>query len=82
MTHNAHYVRRGIVSITYSRIGVKMNPTLFAKIAFGWEAFPYQQKVLDDESKRIIMACGRQVGNEKSPITLCTAWAGGDGFHP
>lgn len=41
-----------------------MNPVEFAKVAFNWEAFDYQEQPLSnlEKEKRIIMACGRQVG--------------------
>ena len=39
-----------------------MKRSDFAKIAFDWEAFDYQLKPINDESRKILMACGRQVG--------------------
>lgn len=38
------------------------SPVLFARVCLGWNAFPYQIEPLNDISKRIVMACGRQVG--------------------
>jgi len=38
------------------------DPVLFAEVVFGFKPFPYQQKLLQDESKRIVACMGRQTG--------------------
>lgn len=43
------------------------SPTQFCKIVIGLHPFPYQQKLLEDRSKKIVVCAGRQVG--KSLIT-------------
>jgi len=40
----------------------KMTPVEFAKVFFGWKAFDYQESPLNDMNRRVLMACGRQVG--------------------
>jgi phage FluMu gp28-like protein len=41
---------------------LKNNPTLFAQHFLNFEPFPYQQKLLNDQSKRIIACMARQTG--------------------
>jgi len=50
--------RKGDVS-EYSNL---IKPSDFARLAFGWKAFPYQKQPLDDIHKRVVMCCGRQIG--------------------
>ena len=38
------------------------DPVLFAEVALGFKPFPYQQKLLQDESRRIVACMGRQTG--------------------
>jgi len=39
-----------------------LTPVMFAELFFGWKAFDYQKAPLNDMNKRVLMACGRQVG--------------------
>ena len=41
---------------------ITYDPTLFAQSALGFEPFDYQQKLLNDESQRVIACMGRQTG--------------------
>jgi hypothetical protein len=41
---------------------IQTNPSLFAKLLVDWHPFPYQEKLLDDQSKRIVSCWGRQCG--------------------
>ncbi len=43
------------------------SPTIFCKEVIGLNPFPYQEKLLEDKSKKIVVCAGRQVG--KSLIT-------------
>lgn len=38
------------------------NPTLFAELLLNFKPYPYQQKLLNDKSKRIVACMGRQTG--------------------
>ena len=38
------------------------NPTLFTKLLLNFKPYPYQQKLLNDPSKRIVACMGRQTG--------------------
>jgi phage FluMu gp28-like protein len=38
------------------------DPVLFAKVVLGFDPFPYQEKLLRDNSKRIVACMGRQTG--------------------
>ena len=38
------------------------DPTLFAELLLNFTPFPYQQKLLNDKSKRIVACMGRQTG--------------------
>jgi len=40
----------------------KLTPVKFAELFFNWKAFDYQKKPLNDMSKRVVLACGRQIG--------------------
>jgi len=42
------------------------KPSLFSKLILGFKPYPYQEKFLDDPSKRIIVCSGRQVGKSTS----------------
>jgi len=42
------------------------TPTLFSKLILGFNPYPYQEKFLNDPSKRIIVCSGRQVGKSTS----------------
>ena len=50
---------------------LRNSPSKFCKLVLGLEPFPYQQTFLDDQSKRILVCAGRQVG--KSLITAVKA---------
>ena len=39
-----------------------LDPVEFARKVLKWQPFPYQEKLLRDESKRIVICAGRQVG--------------------
>ncbi len=41
---------------------IQTNPSLFAKLLVNWHPFPYQEKLLTDQSKRIVSCWGRQCG--------------------
>jgi len=41
---------------------IQTDPALFAKLLVNWQPFPYQQKLLADQSKRIVSCWGRQCG--------------------
>ncbi|KPV63614.1 MAG: Terminase-like family protein [Candidatus Bathyarchaeota archaeon BA2] len=41
---------------------LREDPVLFAEIVLGFKPFPYQQKLLQDKSKRIVACMGRQTG--------------------
>lgn len=43
----------------------RLTPVKFAELFFNWKAFDYQIEPLNDLNKRVLMACGRQVGNPK-----------------
>ncbi|NWG09885.1 MAG: hypothetical protein HXX80_06250 [Nitrososphaerales archaeon] len=38
------------------------DPLLFCELVLKWKPFPYQEKLLRDSSKRIVVCAGRQVG--------------------
>jgi phage FluMu gp28-like protein len=38
------------------------NPTLFAELLLNFKPYPYQQRLLNDKSKRIVACMGRQTG--------------------
>ncbi|MEM4648609.1 MAG: terminase family protein [Nitrososphaerota archaeon] len=42
------------------------KPSLFCKAVLGFKPYPYQEKFLDDPSRRIIVCSGRQVGKSTS----------------
>ncbi|MCL5066774.1 MAG: hypothetical protein M1368_00270, partial [Thaumarchaeota archaeon] len=46
---------------------IMKSPSMFCKTVIGLNPFPYQEKLLEDKSKNIIVCAGRQVG--KSLIT-------------
>jgi len=41
---------------------IKEDPVFFAKAVLDWHPFPYQEKLLSDQSKRIASCWGRQCG--------------------
>jgi len=41
---------------------IQTDPALFAKLLVNWHPFPYQEKLLADQSKRIVNCWGRQCG--------------------
>ncbi len=41
---------------------VKNDPAVFAKYILEFTPFPYQERLLQDRSKRVIAVCGRQIG--------------------
>jgi len=41
---------------------LKQNPTLFAELLLNFKPYPYQQRLLNDKSKRIVACMGRQTG--------------------
>jgi len=41
---------------------IQTDPSLFAKLLVNWHPFPYQEKLLNDQSKRIVSCWGRQCG--------------------
>ena len=43
-------------------LDIQANPSLFAKLLVKWHPFPYQEKLLNDPSKRIVSCWGRQCG--------------------
>lgn len=43
-------------------LNLQTDPSLFAKLLVNWQPFPYQQKLLADQSKRIVSCWGRQCG--------------------
>ena len=59
-----------------------LTPTVFADLFFGWKAFDYQVKPLDDMNKRVLMACGRQVGNLAFQRVCCIVELGSGHWSP
>jgi len=43
-------------------VNIRTDPSLFAKLLANWHPFPYQQKLLTDQSKRILSCWGRHCG--------------------
>jgi hypothetical protein len=43
-------------------LNIQTNPSLFTKLLANWHPFPYQEKLLSDQSKRIVSCWGRQCG--------------------
>jgi len=43
-----------------------LDPVVFAEELLGFKPFPYQAKLLRDESKRIVICAGRQVGKSST----------------
>ena len=56
--------RGGLGSSTSRRLLRRLaeDPVIFSRIILGFRPYPYQEKFLRDESKRIIVCSGRQVG--------------------
>jgi phage FluMu gp28-like protein len=48
---------------------LKQNPTLFAETLLNFHPYPYQKKLLNDTSKRIIACMGRQTGKTTTIAT-------------
>jgi hypothetical protein len=44
------------------RLNLQTDPSLFAKLLVNWHPFSYQEKLLADQSKRIVSCWGRQCG--------------------
>lgn len=51
------------------------NPTLFAEHLLNFKPFPYQQKLLNDKSKRIIACMARQTGKTTTIATKAIHYA-------
>ena len=51
------------------------NPTLFAEHLLNFKPFPYQQKLLNDQSKRIIACMARQTGKTTTIATKAIHYA-------
>jgi hypothetical protein len=47
-----------------------LTPVEFAKLFFGWVAFDYQKDPLNDLYRRVLMACGRQVGKLRHMVNM------------
>ncbi|HKZ94941.1 MAG TPA: terminase family protein [Candidatus Bathyarchaeia archaeon] len=43
-------------------LNIQADPSLFARLLVNWHPFPYQEKLLADQSKRIVSCWGRQCG--------------------
>lgn len=58
-----------------------LTPVVFAELYFGWKAFDYQVEPLNDMNKRVLMACGRQVGKDEKVRVVPVVWSheGGEG---
>jgi len=54
---------------------LKENPTLFAEHLLNFKPFPYQQKLLNDQSKRIIACMARQTGKTTTIATKAIHYA-------
>jgi len=51
------------------------NPTLFAEHLLNFKPFPYQQRLLNDQSKRIVACMGRQTGKTTTIATKAIHFA-------
>jgi hypothetical protein len=54
---------------------IQTDPSLFAKLLVNWQPFPYQQKLLTDQSKRIVSCWGRQCGKTTTVAVKATYYA-------
>ena len=54
---------------------LKENPTLFAEHLLNFKPFPYQQKLLNDPSKRIVACMARQTGKTTTIATKAIHFA-------
>jgi phage FluMu gp28-like protein len=54
---------------------LKNNPTLFAQTLLNFKPYPYQQKLLNDTSKRIIACMARQTGKTTTIATKAIHFA-------
>jgi phage FluMu gp28-like protein len=54
---------------------LKQNPTLFAEKLLNFKPFPYQQKLLNDTSKRIVACMARQTGKTTTIATKAIHFA-------
>jgi phage FluMu gp28-like protein len=60
---------------TDALIQLKNNPTLFAQHLLNFKPFPYQQQLLNDQSKRIVACMARQTGKTTTIATKAIHFA-------